>query len=88
MVGVGRSAGDCFDHAGIAQLARAPAFQAGGRGFKSRFPLQNRLEVKHGFLALVAQLVEHFLGKEEVTGSIPVEGSMRLFFVLLLRKKE
>ena len=26
--------------AGIAQLARAPAFQAGGRGFESRFPLQ------------------------------------------------
>ena len=26
-------------------------------------------------VALVAQLVEHFLGKEEVTGSIPVEGS-------------
>jgi hypothetical protein len=38
--------------------------------------------VKYGFLALVAQLVEHFLGKEEVTGSIPVEGSMRLFLVL------
>jgi hypothetical protein len=28
-------------------------------------------------LALVAQLVEHFLGKEEVTGSIPVEGSTK-----------
>ena len=26
--------------------------------------------------AQVAQLVEHFLGKEEVTGSIPVLGSM------------
>jgi hypothetical protein len=25
--------------------------------------------------ALVAQLAEHFLGKEEVTGSIPVKGS-------------
>ena len=25
--------------------------------------------------ALVAQLVEHVLGKDEVTGSIPVEGS-------------
>jgi hypothetical protein len=24
--------------------------------------------------ALVAQLAEHFLGKEEVTGSIPVKG--------------
>jgi hypothetical protein len=27
-------------------------------------------------LAVVAQLVEHFHGKEEVTGSIPVNGSM------------
>ena len=26
--------------------------------------------------AVVAQLVEHFHGKEEVTGSIPVNGSM------------
>ena len=36
----------CGDHhvasidAGIAQLARASAFQAEGRGFESRFPLQ------------------------------------------------
>jgi hypothetical protein len=28
-------------HAGVAQLARASAFQAEGRGFESRFPLQN-----------------------------------------------
>ena len=27
------------------------------------------------YQAVVAQLVEHFLGKEEVTGSIPVNGS-------------
>jgi hypothetical protein len=36
--------------------------------------------------AQVAQLVEHFLGKEEVTGSIPVLGSsvkeIRVFFKL------
>jgi hypothetical protein len=30
--------------------------------------------------AHVAQLVEHVLGKDEVTGSIPVMGSMPLFF--------
>jgi hypothetical protein len=30
--------------------------------------------VNPGFRALVAQLAEHFLGKEEVTGSIPVKG--------------
>jgi hypothetical protein len=28
-----------------------------------------------GEIAVVAQLVEHFLGKEEVTGSSPVNGS-------------
>ncbi len=34
-----------------------------------------------GFEAHIAQSVEHFLGKEEVTGSNPVMGS-RLFQVL------
>ncbi len=38
-----------------------------GRGFESRLPLN-----KH---ADVAQLVEHILGKDEVTGSIPVISS-------------
>ena len=32
--------------------------------------------VKLGVDAHIAQSVEHFLGKEEVTGSIPVMGSM------------
>ncbi len=49
-------------------MARASAFQAEGCGFESRFPLQ--ITKAH-----VAQSVEHFLGKEEVTGSIPVVGS-------------
>ena len=57
-----------LDYAGVAQLARASAFQAEGRGFESRFPLQ--------FLAHIAQEVEHFLGKEEVSGSSPDVGSM------------
>ena len=52
--------------AGIAQLARALAFQAKGRGFEPRFPLH----------AHVAQSVEHILGKDEVTGSSPVVGSI------------
>ena len=47
---------------------RARAFQARGRGFDSRLPLQPRC-------AHVAQSAEHFLGKEEVTGSNPVVGS-------------
>ena len=46
-------------------MARASAFQAEGCGFETRLPLH----------AHVAQSVEHFLGKEEVTGSIPVVGS-------------
>jgi hypothetical protein len=51
-------------------LARASAFQAEGRGFESRFPLQ--------FIAHIAQEVEHFLGKEEVSGSSPDVGSISL----------
>ncbi len=59
--------------AGVAQLARASAFQAEGRGFESRFPLI--ISLCGNTWAHVAQSVEHFLGKEEVTGSIPVVGS-------------
>ena len=54
--------------AGVAQLARASAFQAEGRGFESRLPLQ-------GPRAHVAQSVEHILGKDEVSGSSPLVGS-------------
>ena len=54
--------------AGVAQLARASAFQAEGRGFESRLPL--------GMLAHVAQPVEHILGKDEVSGSSPLVGSI------------
>jgi hypothetical protein len=45
---------------------RASAFQAEGRGFESRFPLQK--------WAHVAQVVEHTLGKGEVGGSNPPVG--------------
>jgi hypothetical protein len=66
--------------AGVAQLVRASAFQAEGRGFESRFPLQNseRVELLPALKARVAQSEEHFLGKEVVTGSIPVVGSINL----------
>ena len=57
--------------AGIAQLARARAFQARGRGFESRFPLQ----IAKTIAADVAQSVERILGKDEVTSSILVIGS-------------
>jgi hypothetical protein len=58
--------------AGIAQLVRASAFQAEGRGFESRFPLQPADQVSTW--AQVAQSAEHVLGKDEVGGSIPLLG--------------
>jgi hypothetical protein len=57
------------DWCGNSSVGRASAFQAEGRGFESRFPLQLSLFEPE---AHVAQTAEHFLGKEEVTGSIPV----------------
>ncbi len=56
-------------NAGVAQLAGASAFQAEGRGFESRLPLK-------GCYAHVAQPVEHILGKDEVSGSSPLVGSL------------
>ena len=50
---------------GCSSAGRASAFQAEGRGFESRLPL----------FAYIAQVVEHFLGKEEVTSSSLVVGS-------------
>jgi tRNA A37 threonylcarbamoyladenosine biosynthesis protein TsaE len=38
--------------------------------------------------ACVAQLVEHFLGKEEVTGSIPVASSSAAFIKILEHRRE
>ena len=63
---------ECFFRilAGVTQLARVTAFQAVGRGFESRLPLYA--------CADVAQLVEHILGKDEVTGSIPVVSSKKI----------
>ncbi len=59
-----------LNKAGVAQLARASAFQAEGRGFESRLPLI-------AFFAHVAQSAEHILGKDEVSGSSPLVGSIR-----------
>ena len=60
--------------AGVAQLARASAFQAEGRGFESRLPLIKSF-------AHVAQSVEHILGKDEVSGSSPLVGSIFMYKV-------
>ncbi len=66
-------------------MARVTAFQAVGRGFESRLPLNFPLFVLARvkvislsllfFYADVAQSVEHILGKDEVTGSSPVVSS-------------
>ena len=59
---------ECNVIGGSSSVGRARAFQARGRRFDSRLPLLVAC-------AHVAQAVEHFLGKEEVTGSNPVVGS-------------
>ena len=51
-------------------MGRATAFQAVGREFEARLPLSVRR---------CSSAVEYFLGKEEVTGSNPVIGSMKNF---------
>ena len=61
---------------GSSSDGRARAFQARGRGFDSRLPLvAASVGIMIGECAHVAQVAEHFLGKEEVTGSNPVVGS-------------
>ena len=73
---------------GSSSVGRATAFQAVGRGFEPRLPLYSAeasamadlgfgstlfIRGKHTeVFADVAQLVEHVLGKDGVTGSIPV----------------
>ena len=57
---------------GCNSVGRVTAFQAVGRGFDSRRPL-NFFKGLH--IAHVAQLAERVLGKDEVTSSILVVGS-------------
>ena len=72
--------------AGIAQLARASAFQAEGRGFESRFPLHYLALQNKSRQALIAQLVERILGKDEVTSSNLVEGSTFFLSIFVYTK--
>ncbi len=71
--------------AGVAQLARASAFQAEGRGFESRFPLQV-FSYRQTRQAHIAQAVERILGKDEVIGSSPIVGSIFFRFQKKLTK--
>jgi hypothetical protein len=71
---------------GNSSVGRALAFQANCREFESRFPLHFfvitiRLEFAECY-AHVAQLVEHILGKDGVTGSTPVVGSIRFLMIV------
>ena len=52
---------------GSSSVGRALAFQAKGREFELRLPLQ---------ICPCSSGVEHFLGKEEVAGSNPAIGSI------------
>ena len=67
-------------HAGIAQLARASAFQAEGREFESRFPLQNN-NISAGWSSLVARRAHN----PEVVGSNPTPASYIKIFDNLMK---
>ena len=58
-------------YAGVAQLARASAFQAEGRGFESRRPLN---QISWNWMPEWLSRLERVLGKDEVPGSIPGSG--------------
>ena len=63
------------DQALVAQLDRASDYESEGRGFESlRAHQQKGTEGKRKD-AVIAQSVERILGKDKVTGSIPVNGS-------------
>ena len=71
---------------GIAQLARALAWHARGRGFDSHYLHQVIVPYIKGYVAGVAQLVEHQLPKLRVAGSSPVsrsKGSAKCIALLL-----
>jgi hypothetical protein len=62
-------------NAGVAQLARASAFQAEGRGFESRLPLCRAGSRRKRSTRSGSSVVERVLGKDEVAGSIPAQSS-------------
>ena len=63
---------------GSSSVGRATAFQAVGREFETRLPLK----ATDGLFCLRSSGVECVLGKDEVVGSIPIEGSSTFNFKL------
>ncbi len=59
---------------GSSSVGGASAFQAEGRGFEPRLPLQKEVS-RTVWRAHVAQLAERVLGKDEVSSSILLVGS-------------
>ena len=65
--------------AGVTQLVESQPSKllvAGSSPVSRSYGEFGRQKVVDAGIACVAQLVEHFLGKEEVTGSIPVASSV------------
>ncbi len=75
-------------YCGSSSVDRALAFQAKGRGFESRLPLKTEIGVLSSCVLFIpvslcvksrsSSGVERILGKDEVTSSILVFGSMNL----------
>jgi hypothetical protein len=74
---------------GSSSVGRAPAFQAGCRGFEPRLPLWQASSITENPTTMrpahVAQLVEHVLGKDEVSSSILLVGSPSILGLGLAR---
>ena len=62
---------------GNSSVDRALAFQAGGRGFESRFPLQRDLPLLNQRSCCFSSVVERILGKDEVPSSTLGSSSSR-----------
>ena len=63
---------------GCSSVGRASAFQAEGREFESRRPLQVELAVDYGDSCPRSSGVERLLGKEEVMSSNLIAGSIEI----------
>ena len=58
-----------ISHGDIAQLARAPALQAGGQGFDSLY-LHHQKNIKFKFLYFSNQHIEKYIEKSKIQGKL------------------